>query len=73
MGEMIIFHPDGTAEMFTEEGERETFTIYCDLCNEPLAITTKLGRDDVYLQCLKCHAVNGKDLYIQSEPESLND
>jgi hypothetical protein len=57
MGEMFIFLEDGTAEMITAEGEREQIVIYCDLCNEPIAITTKLGCDDVFLQCIKCHAV----------------
>lgn len=62
-----MFHPDGKAEIFTEEGGREDIVIYCDLCNEPLAITTKLGREDVYLQCLRCHAVNSADKKIMSE------
>jgi hypothetical protein len=56
MGEMMIFHEDGTAQIMTE-GEIEEIAIYCQMCNEPIAITTKLGCDDVFLQCLKCHAV----------------
>jgi hypothetical protein len=57
MGEMFMFLEDGTAEIITTEGDREQIVIYCDLCNEPIAITTKLGCDDVFLQCIKCHAV----------------
>jgi hypothetical protein len=57
MGEMVIFNPDGTAGIITEEGEIEEIAIYCQMCNEPIAITTKLGCDDVFLQCIKCHAV----------------
>lgn len=56
MGEMMIFHEDGTAQIMTE-GEIEDIVIYCQMCNEPIAITTKLGCDDAFLQCLKCHAV----------------
>jgi hypothetical protein len=61
MGEMMIFHEDGTAEIITAEGDREDIVIYCDMCNEPIAITTKLGCDDVFLQCIKCHAVTNKN------------
>lgn len=57
MGEMMMFHPDGSAEIITAEGDREDIVIYCQMCNEPIAITAKLGCDDVFLQCLKCHAV----------------
>lgn len=57
MGDMMMFHSDGLVQMTTEDGI-EDIVIYCDLCNEPLAITTKLNRDDVYLQCLRCHAVS---------------
>jgi len=57
MGEMFMFLEDGTAQTITAEGDREQIVIYCDLCNEPIAITTKLGCDDVFLQCIKCHAV----------------
>jgi hypothetical protein len=56
MGEMMIFHEDGTAQIMNE-GEIEEIAIYCQMCNEPIAITTKLGCDDVFLQCIKCHAV----------------
>ncbi len=57
MGEIMMFLEDGTAQTINAGGELEDIVIYCDLCNEPIAITTKLGCDDVFLQCLKCHAV----------------
>ncbi len=57
MGEIMMFLEDGTVQTINSEGEIEDIVIYCDLCNEPIAITTKLGCDDVFLQCLKCHAV----------------
>jgi len=57
MGEIMMFLENGTAQTINAEGELEDIVIYCDLCNEPIAITTKLGCDDVFLQCLKCHAV----------------
>jgi hypothetical protein len=57
MGEIMMFLEDGTVQTINSEGELEDIVIYCDLCNEPIAITTKLGCDDVFLQCLKCHAV----------------
>jgi hypothetical protein len=57
MGEIMMFLEDGTVQTINAEGDLEDIVIYCDLCNEPIAITTKLGCDDVFLQCLKCHAV----------------
>ena len=60
MGEMFMFLEDGTAQVITAEGNLEEIVIYCQMCNEPIAITTKLGCDDVFLQCLKCHAVTNK-------------
>jgi len=57
MGEIMMFLEDGTVQTINSEGELEDIVIYCDLCNEPIAITTKLGCDDVFLQCLKCHAI----------------
>jgi hypothetical protein len=60
MSEMFMFLEDGTAQVITTEGNLEDIVIYCQMCNEPIAITTKLGCDDVFLQCLKCHAVTNK-------------
>jgi hypothetical protein len=56
MGDLIIFNPEGTAQIM-HEGEIEEIAIYCQMCNEPIAVTTKLGCDDVFLQCIKCHAI----------------
>ena len=62
MGNLVFFHPDGTAEILpatTSPEAPEPITIYCDLCNEPLAITPAT-EDGVYLRCVKCATVNGK-------------
>jgi hypothetical protein len=57
MGEMVIFS-DGEAIIMGGELEQpEQIVIYCDLCNEPIAITA-VANDEVFLQCLRCHAVN---------------
>ena len=59
MGEMVIFEGDTATIMGGEFEEPQDIVIYCDLCNEPLAITPKLN-DEVFITCLRCHAVNGK-------------
>ena len=59
MGEMVIFSDGEATVMGGELDEPEQIVIYCDLCNEPLAISPKAA-DEVFLQCLRCHAVNGK-------------
>jgi len=59
MSDMIIFN-NGRATILGEQfPEPEDIVIYCDLCNEPLAITPEFY-DQVFLRCLKCFAVNGK-------------
>ena len=59
MADMVIFN-DGRATILGEQfREPEDIVIYCDLCNEPLAITPEFY-DQVFLRCLKCFAVNGK-------------
>lgn len=59
MAEMVIFD-DGTATVMGGEfQEPEDIVIYCNLCNEPLAITPD-SNDQVFITCLRCHAVNGK-------------
>lgn len=59
MADMVIFN-DGRATILGEQfPEPEDIVIYCDLCNEPLAITPEFY-DQVFLRCLKCFAVNGK-------------
>ena len=59
MGEMVIFENGEATIMGGELEQSEQIVIYCDLCNEPLAIAP-VAADEVFLQCLRCHAVNGK-------------
>jgi hypothetical protein len=59
MGEMIIFSDGEATVMGGELDETQEIVIYCDLRNEPIAITP-IANDEVFLQCLRCHAVNGK-------------
>ena len=59
MGEMIIYSDGEATIMGGELDEPQEIVIYCDLCNQPLAITPTTN-DTVFLQCLKCHAVNAK-------------
>ena len=59
MGEMIIFSDGEATIMGGELDEPQEIVIYCDLCNEPIAISPS-ANDTVFLQCLRCHAVNGK-------------
>jgi hypothetical protein len=57
MGEMVIFD-DGTATIMGGEFEEpQDIVIYCDLCNEPVAITPE-ANDQVFVTCLRCHAVS---------------
>ena len=57
MGEMVIFD-DGTATILGGELEEpQDIVIYCDLCNEPVAITPE-ANDQVFVTCLRCHAVS---------------
>jgi hypothetical protein len=66
MGEMVIFD-DGTATVMGGEFEEpQDIVIYCDLCNEPLAITPKLN-DEVFITCLRCHAVSHIALTVTKE------
>jgi hypothetical protein len=59
MGEMIIFTDGAATVMGGEFQEPEDIVIHCDLCNEPLAITPEFN-DQVFLRCLKCHAISVK-------------
>ena len=57
MAEMVIFD-NGTATILGGElTEPQDIVIYCDLCNEPVAITPE-ANDQVFVTCLKCHAVS---------------
>jgi len=59
MGEIVMFSDGEATIMGGELEEPQEIVIYCDLCNEPIAITPA-ANDTVFLQCLRCHAVNGK-------------
>jgi hypothetical protein len=59
MGEIVMFSDGEATIMGGELEEPQEIVIYCDLCNEPIAITPT-ANDTVFLQCLRCHAVNGK-------------
>jgi hypothetical protein len=67
MGEMVIFDDGDATIMGGEFEEPQDIVIYCDLCNEPLAITPETN-DMVFITCLKCHAVNGVLLTVGEEP-----
>ena len=57
MSEMVIFD-NGTATIMGGEFEEpQDIVIYCDLCNEPVAITPEFN-DKVFITCMKCHAVS---------------
>ena len=68
MGELVTFN-NGTATILGGEFEEpQDIVIYCDLCNEPLAITPKLN-DEVFITCLRCHAVSHIALTVTKEPD----
>jgi len=57
MAEMVIFD-NGTATILGGQLEEpQDIVIYCDLCNEPVAITPE-ANDQVFVTCMKCHAVS---------------
>jgi hypothetical protein len=57
MGEMVIFEDGNATVMGGEFEEPQDIVIYCDLCNEPVAITPE-ANDKVFITCLRCHAVS---------------
>lgn len=57
MGEMVIFDNGTATIMGGELEEPQDIVIYCDLCNEPVAITPETN-DKVFLTCMRCHAVS---------------
>ena len=59
MGEMVILYNGTATVMGGEFEEPQDIVIYCDLCNEPLAITAT-AFDEIYLRCIKCFAINAK-------------
>ena len=68
MGEMVIFD-DGTATIMGGQlTEPQDVVIYCDLCNEPVAITPE-ANDKVFITCLRCHAVSHIALQVSKEAD----
>jgi len=68
MAEMVIFK-DGTATVMGGELEEpQDIVIYCDLCNEPVAITPAIN-DQVFITCLRCHAVSQINIKANKEPD----
>jgi len=68
MGEMVIFD-DGTATVMGGEFEEpQDIVIYCDLCNEPVAITPT-ANDQVFVTCLRCHAVSQINIKTNTHPD----
>ena len=66
MAEMVIFE-DGTATVMGGELEEpQDIVIYCDLCNEPVAITPE-ANDQVFVTCLRCHAVSQINIKTSKE------
>ena len=68
MAEMVIFD-NGTATILGGQLEEpQDIVIYCDLCNEPVAITPE-ANDQVFVTCLRCHAVSHIALKTSKEPD----
>ena len=68
MGEMVIFDNDTATIMGGELEEPQDIVIYCDLCNEPVAITPE-ANDQVFVTCLRCHAVSQINIKTSKEPD----
>ena len=66
MAEMVIFEDGRATILGGESDEPQDIVIYCDLCNEPLAITPK-PYDEVFITCLRCHAVSHIALTVTKE------
>ena len=66
MGEMVIFENGEATILGGEFDEPEQIVIYCELCNEPVAITPEFN-DKVFLTCMRCHAVSHIKLHTSKE------
>jgi hypothetical protein len=66
MGEMVIFDNETATVLGGQFEEPQDIVIYCDLCNEPVAITPE-ANDKVFITCLKCHAVSHIALTVTKE------
>ena len=69
MGEMIIYDNGRATIMGGEFEEPQDIVIYCDLCNEPVAITPEFN-DKVFITCMKCHAVSHIALKTSKEADA---
>lgn len=68
MAEMIIFDNGTATIMGGQSDEPQDIVIYCDLCNEPVAITPE-ANDQVFVTCLRCHAVSQINIKATKEPD----
>ena len=68
MAEMVIFDNGTATVMGGELEEPQDIVIYCDLCNEPVAITPE-ANDQVFVTCLRCHAVSQINIKANKEPD----
>ena len=66
MGEMVIFSDGEATIMGGELDEAQEVVIYCELCNEPVAITPEFN-DKVFLTSMRCHAVSHIKLQTSKE------
>jgi hypothetical protein len=66
MAEMVIFDNGTATVMGGELEEPQDIVIYCDLCNEPVAITPE-ANDQVFVTCLRCHAVSQINIKTSKE------
>ena len=66
MGEMVIFEDVTATIMGGQSDEPQDIVIYCDLCNEPVAITPE-ANDQVFVTCLRCHAVSQINIKTSKE------
>ncbi len=63
---MVIFDNGTATVMGGELEESQDIVIYCDLCNEPVAITPE-ANDQVFVTCLRCHAVSQINIKTSKE------
>ena len=66
---MVIFDNGTATIMGGELEEPQDIVIYCDLCNEPVAITPEFN-DKVFITCMKCHAVSHIALKTSKEADA---
>ncbi len=69
MAEMVMFNNGTATIMGGELEEPQDIVIYCDLCNEPVAITPEFN-DKVFITCMKCHAVSHIALKSSKEADA---